>query len=187
MKTLKNNRAFCINEYHTFKALDGESLSNTYSKFNTLISNCKRYEIVRSTEDNNYVFLMRMGPEWIHLTMSMRTTLDLEGWSLADVFGSQKGQNNQVMHMRRSYGEPLALVAGEGSQKKKEEKKEEKEKKKKKKVLVVESEESSEDEPSMKDLVKALALMTREYRRGGDRREKKRQIRQQKRREHQKR
>ncbi|KAJ9547463.1 hypothetical protein OSB04_020006 [Centaurea solstitialis] len=57
------------------------------------------------------------------------------------------------------------------SKKKIEEKKDEKEKKKKKKVLVAESEESSEDEPSMKDLVKALALMTSEYRRGGDHRE----------------
>ncbi|KAJ9546665.1 hypothetical protein OSB04_019208 [Centaurea solstitialis] len=35
-KTLKNNRAVCINEYHTFKALEGESLSDTYSRFNML-------------------------------------------------------------------------------------------------------------------------------------------------------
>ncbi|KAJ9547419.1 hypothetical protein OSB04_019962 [Centaurea solstitialis] len=49
--------------------------------------------------------------------------------------------------------------------------KHEKDKKKKKKVVVVEIEESSEDEPSMKDLVKALALMTREYQKGGDHRE----------------
>ncbi|KAJ9539196.1 hypothetical protein OSB04_031929 [Centaurea solstitialis] len=169
-KTLKNNRAFNINEYHTFKALDGESMSDTYSRFNTLISNGKRYGIVRSPEDNNYVFLGSLGPEWIHLTMSMRTTLDQQGWSLADVFGSLKGQENQVMQMRRGYGGPLALVVEEGSEKKKEEKKEEKDKKKKK-VLVVESEESSKDEPSMKDLIKALALMTGEYRKGGDRRE----------------
>ncbi|KAJ9552842.1 hypothetical protein OSB04_016887 [Centaurea solstitialis] len=120
-KTLKNNKAFCINEYHTFKALEGESLSDTYS------SNCKRYGIVRSPEDNNSVFLGSLGPELIHLTMSMRTTLDLEGWCLADVFGSLKGQENQVMRMRKSYGGPLALVAREESEKKKDEKKEEKE------------------------------------------------------------
>ncbi|KAJ9546671.1 hypothetical protein OSB04_019214, partial [Centaurea solstitialis] len=108
-------------------------------------------------EDNNSVFLGSLGPEWIHLTMSMRTTLDLEGWTLSDVFGSLKSQENQVMQMKRREGL--------------EKKKDEKEKKKKKKVLVVESEDSSEDEPSMKDLVKALALMTREYRRGRDRRE----------------
>ncbi|KAJ9556832.1 hypothetical protein OSB04_011446 [Centaurea solstitialis] len=118
LKTLKNNHAFCINGYHTFKALDGESLSDTYSRFNTLISNCKRYGVVRSPKDNNSVFLGSLGPEWIHLTMSMRT-LDLEGWSLADVFGSLKGQEPQVMQMRRSYGGPLALVAEEGSDKKK--------------------------------------------------------------------
>ncbi|KAJ9547457.1 hypothetical protein OSB04_020000 [Centaurea solstitialis] len=48
-KTLKNNTTVCINEHHTFKALEGESLSDTYSRFNTLISNCKRYGIVRLT------------------------------------------------------------------------------------------------------------------------------------------
>ncbi|KAJ9544260.1 hypothetical protein OSB04_023967 [Centaurea solstitialis] len=170
-KTLKNNRVVCINEYHTFKALEGESLSDTYSRFNTLISNCKSYGIVRSPEDNNSIFLGSLGQEWIHLTMSMRTTLDLEGWSLADVFGSLKSQENQVMQMKRSYEGPLALVTGEGTEIKREEKKEEKEKKKKKKVLIAESEESSEEEISVKELAKAVALMTREFRKGGDRRE----------------
>ncbi|KAJ9547258.1 hypothetical protein OSB04_019801 [Centaurea solstitialis] len=144
-KTLKNNRVVCINEYHTFKALEGESLSDTYSRFNSLISNCKRYGIMRSPEDNNSVFLGILGQEWIHLTMSMRTTMDLEGWTLADVFGSLKSQENQVMQMKRSYRGPLALVAGEGTEIKWEEKQKEKEKKKKKKVLIAESEESSED------------------------------------------
>ncbi|KAJ9552603.1 hypothetical protein OSB04_016648 [Centaurea solstitialis] len=170
-KTLKNNRAFCIDEYHTFKAKEGESLSDTYSRFNTLISNYRRYGVIRSTEDNNSLFLNSLGPEWMHLTMSMKATLDLEAWTLADLFGSLKSQELQVMQLRRSYGGPLALVVGEGSERKIKEKKEEKEKKNKKKVLIADSDESSEDEPSMKELVKALALMTKEYQRGGDRRE----------------
>ena len=37
--------------------------------------------------------------------------------------------------------------------------------------MIAESEESSEEEISMKELAKAVALMTREFRRGGDRRE----------------
>ncbi|KAJ9552666.1 hypothetical protein OSB04_016711 [Centaurea solstitialis] len=103
--------------------------------------------------------------------------LDLEGWTLADVFGSLKSQENQVMQMKRSYGGPLALVAGDGAKIKREEKKNEKEKKKKKKVLVAKSEESSEEEISMKELAKAVALMTREFRKGGDRGEYKGQER----------
>ncbi|KAJ9566557.1 hypothetical protein OSB04_002523 [Centaurea solstitialis] len=170
-KTLENNKAVCINEYHSFKALEGETLSDTYSRFNSLISNCKRYGIVRSPEDNNSIFLGSLGPEWIHLTMSMRITLDLEGWTLVDAFGSLKSQENQVMQMKRSYGGPLPLVAGEGAEIKREEKKDEKEKKKKKKVLMGEISESSEEEISVKELAKAVALITREFRRGGDRRE----------------
>ncbi|KAJ9545623.1 hypothetical protein OSB04_025330 [Centaurea solstitialis] len=37
--------------------MEGESLPDTYSRFNTLISNCKRYGVIRSPEDNNSLFL----------------------------------------------------------------------------------------------------------------------------------
>ena len=51
--TLKNNRTLCINEYHVFKAKEGESLKDTYSRFNVLISKCRRSGVMRSNEDNN--------------------------------------------------------------------------------------------------------------------------------------
>jgi hypothetical protein len=171
LKTLKNNRAICINEYHDFKAKEGESLKDTYSRFNTLISKCKRFGVARSSEDNNVLFLKSLGDEWMNLTMSMRATLDLEVWSLSDLFGSLASQESQVLQMRKNIGGPLALVAegSNGSVKGKEVKKEEK--KNKKKALLVNSDESSdEDEVSMKEMMKTLALITREYRRGyGDR------------------
>ncbi|KAJ9556456.1 hypothetical protein OSB04_011070 [Centaurea solstitialis] len=146
-KTLKNNRSFCIDEYHSFKAKQDEYLSDTYSRFNTLISNNKRYGVIRSPEDNNSLFLKCLGAEWIHLTMSVKATLDLEAWTLADLFGSLKSQEPQLREkdLRRR-------------------------KIKKNKVLIAESDESSEEEVSMKEIMKTLALITREYRRGGKRR-----------------
>ncbi|KAJ9547500.1 hypothetical protein OSB04_020043 [Centaurea solstitialis] len=75
----------CINEYHEFKAKEGETLKDTYSRFNILISKCKRSGVIRSNEDNNMLFLKSLGAEWMHLTMSMRATLDLESLSLADM------------------------------------------------------------------------------------------------------
>ena len=51
-----------------------------------------------------------------------------------------------------------------------EPKKEEKEKKKKK-VRIAESDESSEDELSMQKMIKTLALITREYRKGGEKKD----------------
>ena len=166
-KTLKNNRASCIDEYHSFKAKEGESLSDTYARLNTLISNCKRYGVMRSSEDNNSLFLKSLGYEWMNLTMSMKATLDLEVWTLADLFGSLKSQEPQILQMKKGYGGPLALVS-EG--KDREPKKEEKEKKKKK-VLIAESDESSEDEVSMQEMIKTLALITREYRKGGEKKD----------------
>ncbi|KAJ9544756.1 hypothetical protein OSB04_024463 [Centaurea solstitialis] len=152
-KTLKNNRDICIDEYHSFKSKEGESLSDTYSIFNTLIGHYKRYGVIRTTKENNSLFLKSIGSEWMHLTMSMKATLDLEAWTLVVLFGSLKSQEPQVLQMKRSYGGPLVLVAKDSSKKKREPKMEEKEKKN---VLIAESDESSEDEVSMKEIIKTL-------------------------------
>ncbi|KAJ9561515.1 hypothetical protein OSB04_006675 [Centaurea solstitialis] len=143
VKTLKNNRIMCISEFHEFKAKEDESLKDTYSRFNILIRT-----------------------EWLHLTMSMRTTLDLEVISLADLYGSLASQECLVMQMKRSVRGPLALVA-EGSKGKEKEMNTE-EKKKRKKALVIESGEeemSFEEDVSAYDMMKVLALITKDYKR----------------------
>ncbi|KAJ9552985.1 hypothetical protein OSB04_017030 [Centaurea solstitialis] len=164
----KNNGTMCINEYHEFKAKDGESLKDTYSRFNILISKCMRSGVVRTNEDNNMLFLKSLGSEWLHDTMSMRTSLDLEMVTLADLYGSLASLEPQVMQLKSSIGGPLALVA-EGP-KRKEEKKSIEDKRKKKKELVIESDDigylSSEEEMSLKDMMKTLVSFTRDYKRG---------------------
>ncbi|KAJ9547626.1 hypothetical protein OSB04_020169 [Centaurea solstitialis] len=163
-----NNRTICINEYHEFKAKDGESLKDTYSRFNILISKCMRSGVIRTNEDNNMLFLKSLGSEWLHVTMSMRTSLHLEMMTLADLYGSLASLDSQVMQLKSSIGGPLALVA-EGS-KGKEEKKFAEKKKKKKKALVIEREDigdlSSEEKMSLKDMMKTLVSFTIDYRRG---------------------
>ncbi|KAJ9538240.1 hypothetical protein OSB04_030973 [Centaurea solstitialis] len=131
--TLKNNRTMCISEYHEFKAKEGESLKDTYSRFNILINKCKRSGVIRTNEDNNMLFLKSLGTEWLHLTMSMRTNLDLEIMSLADLYGSLASLEPQVLQLKSSIGGPLALMAESG--KGKGEKRVTEEKKKKKKTL----------------------------------------------------
>ncbi|KAJ9544415.1 hypothetical protein OSB04_024122 [Centaurea solstitialis] len=130
--SLKNNRTMCINEYHEFKAVEGESLRDTYSRLNVLISKCKKSGVIRTNEDNNLLFLKGLGTEWLNVTMSMRTNLDLEFMSLAELFEDQKG---------------------------KVERKITKEKRKKKKALLTETDDdksSSEEEMSMKEMMKPL-------------------------------
>ncbi|KAJ9544852.1 hypothetical protein OSB04_024559 [Centaurea solstitialis] len=142
--SLKNNSTMCINEYHEFNAKEGESLKETSSRFNILI-------------------------KWLHLAMSIRTNLDLEIMCLADLYGSLASLEPQVRQLKCSIGGPLALVAkrakGKGEKKTTEEKK-----KKMKKALVIENEDvedmSSEEELSMRDMMKTLVSITRDYRRG---------------------
>ncbi|KAJ9544978.1 hypothetical protein OSB04_024685 [Centaurea solstitialis] len=121
-KTLKNNQAICIDEYHSFKI----------------------------ERDNNSLFLKSLGTQWMNLTISMKATLDLEVWTLADLFGSLKNL--------RATSSP-------------NEEREWKEKKKKKKALIAKSDESSEDKVSMQEMMKTLTFITREYRKGGKKRD----------------
>ncbi|KAI3715214.1 hypothetical protein L6452_22186 [Arctium lappa] len=142
-KTLKNNRALCINEYFSFKALSGESIQSTYNRYNSLINKCKRYGIHRTSEENNVRFLQSLNDEWLHLTMSMQGTLDLDVWSISDLFGTLISQENRISKLTTSVGGPLALVgsASEGKDKgKKDKAAEDTQRKKKKKVLIAESE-----------------------------------------------
>ncbi|KAJ9545507.1 hypothetical protein OSB04_025214 [Centaurea solstitialis] len=132
-------------------ALEGESLKDTYSRFNTLLSKCRRFRVHRTFEENNALFLKSLDEEWANLTMSMQSTLDLEVWSLSDIYGTLVSQEPQVIRSKKQIGGPLAVVgraaetsSGENKGKKEEKKKEEK---KKKKVLFVESDgDSSKDE-----------------------------------------
>src|SRR5581483_3799340 len=166
--SLKNNRILCINEYHEFKAKDGECLQDTYSRLNVLISKCKKSGVIRTNEDNNLLFLKGLGAEWLNVTMSMRTSMDLEYLSLAELFGTLASLEPQVLQFKNCIGGPLALVAEEG--KGRNDKKRTEEKKKKKKVLISEvdtdEESSSDEEISMKEMMKTLVSFTKDFRRG---------------------
>ncbi|KAJ9539015.1 hypothetical protein OSB04_031748 [Centaurea solstitialis] len=135
-----------FNEYHEFKAKEGESLKDTYSRFNNLISKCRRSGVIWTNEDNNILFLKSLGTEWLHLTMSMRTNLDLEIMSLADLYGSLASLEPQVLQLKSSIGGPLALLE-EGGKGKGE--KRVTEEKKKKKALVIEK--NDEEELSLEE------------------------------------
>ncbi|KAJ9544581.1 hypothetical protein OSB04_024288 [Centaurea solstitialis] len=94
-------------------------------------------KVIIFDEDNNMLFLKSLESEWLHLTMSMRTHMDLESTTLANLYGTRASQEPLVIQMKRSIGGPLALLAEGRKGKKKEVKTEVK--KKKKKDLMIES------------------------------------------------
>ncbi|KAI3685588.1 hypothetical protein L6452_34837 [Arctium lappa] len=96
-KILKNNRALCINEYFAFKALPSESIQSTYNRYNSLINKCKRYGIHRTSEENNVRFLQSLNDEWLHLTMSMQATLDLDGKKEKAAEDAQRKKKKKVL------------------------------------------------------------------------------------------
>ena len=162
-KTLKNNTALCINEYFAFKALENEALKETYTRFNSLVNKCKRFGVERTTENNNLRFLQSLNDEWVSFSISLQTTLDLENWSLPDLYGLHISQEAYSSKLKTQMGGPLELVgrSSEGWNIQKDEV----EQNKKKKAFVAESdeEESSEEEMDMKSMMNTLSLITKEY------------------------
>ncbi|KAJ9546881.1 hypothetical protein OSB04_019424 [Centaurea solstitialis] len=148
-------------------ALEGESLRDTYSRLNILISKCEKSGVIRTNEDNNLLFLKSLGTEWLNVTISMRTNLDLEFMSIEELYGSLASLEPQVLQLKSSIGGPLAWIAED--HKGKVEKKNIEDKRKKKKALVTETEDdrsSSEEEMSMKEMMKTLVSFTRDVRKG---------------------
>ena len=64
----------------------------------------------RSFEDNNLKFLQSLNTEWMPLSMSLQTTLDLGNWTLSDLFGSLISQESQITILKNQMGGPLTLV-----------------------------------------------------------------------------
>ena len=82
-----------------------------------LVNKCRSFGMERSSEDNNLKFSQRLNPEWMPISMSLQTTLDLAKWTLSDLYGSLVSQESQITIMKNHVGGPLALVgkAFEGS------------------------------------------------------------------------
>ena len=110
VKQLRNNKALCINEYFAFKALESEFLKEVYYRFNLLVNKCRRFGVERSSEDNNLKFLQSLNPEWMPLSMFLQTTLDLENWTLSNLYGSLIRQESQITIMKNQVREPLTLA-----------------------------------------------------------------------------
>ncbi|KAJ9562008.1 hypothetical protein OSB04_007168 [Centaurea solstitialis] len=172
--SLKNNRTMCTNEYHEFKAKERESLRDTYSGMNVLISKCKKSGVIRTNEDNNLLFLKELGTEWLNVTMSMRTNLDLKFMSLAEPFGTLAILEPQVLQLKSSIGGPLALIAednkGKGDRKEEDRRKKRRRRRRRRKHCIEADDDDegsgSEEEISMKEKMKTLVSFTRDIRRG---------------------
>ncbi|KAJ9545627.1 LOW QUALITY PROTEIN: hypothetical protein OSB04_025334 [Centaurea solstitialis] len=110
VKAMKNNCTMYINLYHEFKTKEGESLKDTYARFNTLIRKCKCSSVGRSNKDNKTMFLKSLGMVTSN-HVYMRSTQDLEACLISDLYGSLASQESQVQQVKRSIGGTLALVA----------------------------------------------------------------------------
>ncbi|KAJ9556746.1 hypothetical protein OSB04_011360 [Centaurea solstitialis] len=61
-----------IGAYEGFKALEGETLADSYSRFNIILNDLRRNGMNKSTSKINFKFLKNLNPEWDHYSVNLQ-------------------------------------------------------------------------------------------------------------------
>ncbi|KAJ9544191.1 hypothetical protein OSB04_023898 [Centaurea solstitialis] len=66
-----------VGAYEGFKALEGETLADSYNWFNIILNDLRRNGMHKSTSEINFKFLKNLNPEWDHYSKSIADSLAL--------------------------------------------------------------------------------------------------------------
>ena len=76
-----------IQKYEAFHFKSGESVNDTYSRFQKLLNGLKLYGRTYSTEDTNMKFLRSLPKEWKPMTVSLRHSHEFKDYTLDKLYG----------------------------------------------------------------------------------------------------
>ncbi|KAJ9545075.1 hypothetical protein OSB04_024782 [Centaurea solstitialis] len=75
-----------IGAYEGFKALEGETLADSYSRFNIILNDLRRNGMHKSTSEINFKFLKNLNPEWDHYSVNLQMNKNLAEEDLHDLY-----------------------------------------------------------------------------------------------------
>ena len=82
-----NKMQLLIQKYEAFHFKSGESVNDTYSRFQKLLNGLKLYGRTYSTEDTNLKFLRSLPKEWKPMTVSLRHSHEFKDYTLDKLYG----------------------------------------------------------------------------------------------------
>ncbi|KAJ9544650.1 hypothetical protein OSB04_024357 [Centaurea solstitialis] len=102
-----------IRAYEGFKALEGETLTDSYSRFNIILNDLRRNGMNKSTSEINYKFLKNLNPKWDHYSVNLQMNKNLAEEDLHDLYSIRSQHEVKVKDIvtkQKSIFDSLALL-----------------------------------------------------------------------------
>ncbi|KAK1379000.1 hypothetical protein POM88_025744 [Heracleum sosnowskyi] len=112
----ENKMQLLIQQYEHFHFKSGESLNDTFSRFQKLLNGLKLHGRVYQVKDSNLKFLRALLKEWKPMTVSLRNTQEYKDYTLERLYGTLKTyeleieQDEEIEKVQKKIGS-VALVA----------------------------------------------------------------------------
>ncbi|KAJ9553229.1 hypothetical protein OSB04_017274 [Centaurea solstitialis] len=102
-----------IGAYEGFKALEGETLADSYSRFNIILNDLRRNGMQKSTSEINFKFLKNLNPEWDHYSVNLQMNKNLAEEDLHDLYSilsQHEVKVKDIVTKQKSISDSLALL-----------------------------------------------------------------------------
>ncbi|KAJ9546787.1 hypothetical protein OSB04_019330 [Centaurea solstitialis] len=102
-----------IGAYEGFKALEGETLADSYSRFNIILNDLRRNGMNKSTSEINFKFLKNLNPEWDHYSVNLQMNKNLAEEDLHDLYSilsQHEVKVKDIVMKQKSISDSLALL-----------------------------------------------------------------------------
>ncbi|KAJ9561525.1 hypothetical protein OSB04_006685 [Centaurea solstitialis] len=102
-----------IGAYEGFKALEGETLADSYSRFNIILNDLRRNGMQKSTSEINFKFLKNLNPEWDHYSVNLQMNKNLAEEDLHDLYSilsQHEMKVKDIVTKQKSISDSLALL-----------------------------------------------------------------------------
>jgi hypothetical protein len=115
----ENKMQLLIQQYEHFHFKNGETLNDTFSRFQKLLNGLKLYGRIYQVKDSNLKFLRSLPKEWKPMTVSLRNTQEYKTFTLERLYGTLKTyelemeQDEEIEKAQKKTG-TVALVANLG-------------------------------------------------------------------------
>ena len=113
----RNRRSLLIQQYEMFTSKAGESINETYDRFNCLINDLKSHGTEYDNEDVLIKFLRSLPSEWDGITIAIRQARNLQAMTLAGLYGNLLTHDLELQQRRNQSKEvknkSMALVSSE--------------------------------------------------------------------------
>ncbi|KAL8157708.1 hypothetical protein AgCh_002420 [Apium graveolens] len=112
----ENKMQLLIQQYEYFHFEEGESLNDTFNRFQKLLNGLKLYGRVYQVKDSNLKFLRSLPNKWKPMTVSLRNSQEYKDFTLERLYGILKTyelemEQDELLEKRKRKGGSVALVA----------------------------------------------------------------------------